>query len=227
MEVDRQVTNLDRYELFFPERRQFFIENSDLFGNFGYTNIRPFFSRRIGLGVPISFGARLSGSLDKNWRIGAMDIQTKSVDETGLPVQNFAVLALQRKLFARSNIRFLFVNKQSLNYEPGKDTAKPAYSLYNRNIGVEYNLASANNAWTGKAMLVKAFSPGASDKDWTHAANLQYANRKWIISWQHEIVGSNFTSEVGYVPRKDYVKINPRPAICSFQKAASLATGQS
>ena len=46
-----------------------------------------------------------------------MDIQTKSVDETGLPVQNFAVLALQRKLFARSNIRFLFVNKQSLNYE--------------------------------------------------------------------------------------------------------------
>lgn len=222
VEVDRQVTNLDRYELFFPERRQFFIENSDLFGNFGYANIRPFFSRRIGLGVPISFGARLSGSLDKNWRIGAMDIQTKSVDETGLPVQNFAVLALQRKLFARSNIRFLFVNKESLNYEPGKDTSKPDYSLYNRNFGVEYNLASANNAWTGKAMLVKAFSPGASDKNWTHAANLQYANRKWTISWQHEIVGSNFTSEVGYVPRKDYVKINPQASYLFFPKKGSI-----
>ena len=50
VEVDRQVTNLDRFELFFPERRQFFLENGDLFANFGYATIRPFFSRRIGLG---------------------------------------------------------------------------------------------------------------------------------------------------------------------------------
>lgn len=63
VEVDKQVTNLDRFELFFPERRQFFLENNDIFGNFGNTSIRPFFSRRIGLGVPISFGARLSGKL--------------------------------------------------------------------------------------------------------------------------------------------------------------------
>ena len=49
VEVDRQVTNLDRFELFFPERRQFFLENGDLFANFGYAGIRPFFSRRIGL----------------------------------------------------------------------------------------------------------------------------------------------------------------------------------
>ncbi|MEX0884607.1 MAG: DUF5916 domain-containing protein, partial [Cyclobacteriaceae bacterium] len=47
VEVDRQITNLDRFELFFPERRQFFLENGDLFANFGYENIRPFFSRRI------------------------------------------------------------------------------------------------------------------------------------------------------------------------------------
>ena len=59
VEVDKQVTNLDRFELFFPEKRQFFLENADLFANFGYANIRPFFSRRIGLGVPISYGARL------------------------------------------------------------------------------------------------------------------------------------------------------------------------
>jgi hypothetical protein len=51
VEVDKQVTNLDRFELFFPERRQFFLENADLFANFGYANIRPFFSRRIGLGA--------------------------------------------------------------------------------------------------------------------------------------------------------------------------------
>lgn len=218
VEVDKQVTNLDRYELFFPEKRQFFLENNDLFANFGYANIRPFFSRRIGLGVPINFGARLSGSLNKNWRIGVMDMQTKHVDETGLPAQNFAVLALQRRVFTRSNIRFMFVNKQSLNYEPGKDSTKPTYSLYNRNIGLEYNLASKNNIWTGKAMLMKSLSPGKSDKDFTQAANLQYLSRHWLVSWQHEIVGSNYNAEVGYVPRKDYIKLNPTIAYLFFPK---------
>jgi len=94
IEVDKQVVDLSRYELFYPEKRQFFLENGDQFNNFGYADIRPFFSRRIGLGVPIEFGGRLSGKLDKNWRIGAMDMQTGPVDSIGLPRQNFAVLAL-------------------------------------------------------------------------------------------------------------------------------------
>src|SRR6187397_2353165 len=129
VEVDRQVTNLDRYELFFPEKRQFFLENADLFSNFGYANIRPFFSRRIGLNTPIDFGARLSGNINKYRRIGAIDIQTRHDDETGLPTQNFAVLALQRRVFSRSNVRFMFINKQSLNYDPEKeDSTKPEYS---------------------------------------------------------------------------------------------------
>src|SRR5687768_7758372 len=102
VEVDRQVTNLDRFELFFPERRQFFLENGDLFANFGYANIRPFFSRRIGLGVPIHAGTRLSGRLNKDWRIGLMDMQTAKVKETGLPGQNFAIVSLQRRIFSRS-----------------------------------------------------------------------------------------------------------------------------
>lgn len=222
VEVDKQVTNLDRYELFFPEKRQFFLENNDLFGNFGYSNIRPFFSRRIGLGVPISFGARLSGSLNKNWRMGVMDMQTKSVDETGLPVQNFAVVALQRRVFSRSNIRFMFVNKQSLNYDPLKDTTKPAYSQYNRNIGVEYNLASSNNLWTGKAMLVKSLSPGKVDDDYVHAANLQYLSKHWLLFWQHEIVGKNYNAEVGYVPRNNYIKLNPEIGYLFFPKGGPI-----
>lgn len=222
VEVDRQVTNLDRYELFFPEKRQFFLENSDLFANFGYANIRPFFSRRIGLGVPISFGARLSGSINKNWRIGVMDMQTKSVDETGLPQQNFAVIALQRRVFSRSNIRLMFVNKQSINYDWEKDTTKPLYSQYNRNIGMEYNLASANNLWTGKAMLLKSFSPGKSNKDFVIADSIQYLSREWKISWQHEMVGENYYAEVGYVPRKNYTKINPAIAYLFFPKSGTI-----
>ena len=194
VEVDKQVTNLDRYELFFPEKRQFFLENNDLFGNFGIPTIRPFFSRRIGLEVPISFGARLSGNIDKNWRIGVMDMQTKKLDSTGLPAQNFAVVAIQRKIFTRSNIRLMFINKQSLNYEPGKDSTKPLYSLYDRNIGAEYNLASSNNLWTGKFMILKSFSPGNNDNSFTHAANLQYNNRHWLLL---EIVGMGETIVVG------------------------------
>ena len=207
VEVDRQVTNLDRFELFFPERRQFFIENGDHFSNFGYTSIRPFFSRRIGLNAPINFGARLSGKLNKDWRIGVMNMQTGKVDSMELPAQNFSVIALQRRIFSRSNIGFLFINKQSLNYDPS-DSAKHFYSSFNRNFGFEYNLASFNNLWTGKALLLKSFSPGDPGKNWVHAANLQYNSRKWIATWQHEYVGRNYSAEVGYVPRRNYIKLN-------------------
>jgi hypothetical protein len=214
VEVDKQVTNLDRYELFFPEKRQFFLENNDLFGNFGFANIRPFFSRRIGLGVPISFGARLSGNVDKNWRIGVMDMQTEKVNDVGLPAQNFSVIALQRKVFARSNFRLLFINKQSLNYT--RDSTKPQYSLYNRNIGAEYNLASSNNAWTGKLMFLKSFTPGKNNNSFTHAANLQYSSRHWLILWQHEYAGKNYSAEVGYVPRINYIKLSPNASYLFF-----------
>src|SRR6185312_9216788 len=98
VEVDQQVTNLDRYELFFPERRQFFLENGDQINNFGYADIRPFFSRRIGLGIPIKYGGRLSGNLNKKWRITLMDMETAKQNDIGLPAQNFAVAAIQRRV---------------------------------------------------------------------------------------------------------------------------------
>jgi hypothetical protein len=226
VDVDQQVTNLDRYELFFPERRQFFLENGDQFANFGYATIRPFFSRRIGLGgVPIRFGARVSGKLNKDWRLGVLDMQTGAVNETGLPAQNFAVLALQRRVFARSNIGILFVNKESIGYhEPTIQTNPagspavnlPVYSQYNRNLGVEYNLASANNLWSGKALYIRSFNappaPGSTEvinasggsDNAVYAANLQYFSRQWLIGAQLEAVGQNYTAEAGYVPRRGY-----------------------
>ncbi len=219
VDVDRQVTNLERFELFFPERRQFFLENGDLFANFGYPTIRPFFSRRIGLGVPIKYGARLSGKINKNWRIGAMDMQTGAVEEDALPEQNFAVVAIQRRMFARSNIGMIFINKQSLNYTPPTDPNEPVYSQYNRNIGLEYNLASSNNFWTGKALLLKSFKPENNGDDFTQAANLTYATRKWNVTWQHEYVGKNYLAEVGYVPRQGYVRFNPQIGRLFFPKS--------
>jgi hypothetical protein len=221
VEVDRQVTNLDRFELFFPERRQFFLENGDLFANFGYSTIRPFFSRRIGLGVPIRAGARISGKLNKDWRIGVMDMQTAKVEESGLPDQNFAIVSLQRRVFARSNIGFIFVNKQSVNYLR-HDSTKPVYTDYNRNIGLEYNLASPNNVWTGKAFFLKSFSPGKSGSDIVQAANILYSSRKWNMLLQQEYVGKNYTAEVGYVPRTGYFKINPVIARLYFPKQGKI-----
>lgn len=223
VEVDRQVTNLDRFELFFPERRQFFLENADLFANFGYATIRPFFSRRIGLGVPIDAGARLSGKLNKDWRIGIMDMQTAEVKEQALPRQNFAIVSLQRRVFARSNIGLLFVNKQSLNYTVPSDSTLPLYSEYNRNAGIEYNLASQNNQWTGKAFVLKSFSPGGeSGKDFVQAANLQYNSRKWLISLQEEMVGRNYQAETGYVPRRGFFRLNPTFARLFFPRGSRV-----
>jgi hypothetical protein len=222
VEVDKQVTNLDRYELFFPEKRQFFLENGDLFNNLGYANIRPFFSRRIGLGVPIQYGARLSGKLDKDWRIGLMNTQTSSVSETSLPVQNFSVAAVQRRIFSRSNIGVFFINKTSVNYHPETDSAKPVYSAYNRNVGFEYNLASSNNLWTGKLLLIKSFAPGEQKKDLVNAGHLQYSSRKWTLAMQYEYVGSDYTAEVGYVPRRGYLKLNPQLLRNFFPKGGSI-----
>ncbi len=222
VDVDKQVTNLSRFELFFPEKRQFFLENADLFSNLGYANIRPFFSRRIGLDAPIGLGARLSGKIDKNWRIGVMDMETTDQPATGLPVENFAVLALQRKLFKKSSIEFFYIDKAAINYHQLKDSTSPVYSRYNRDIGFEYNLAPSNNTWTGKTILIKSFSPGKSGGDFVSAANLQYSTRKWAISWEQEYVGNNFNAEVGYVPRNNYLKINPVIARFFFPKAGII-----
>jgi hypothetical protein len=205
VDVDRQVTNLSRFELFFPERRQFFLENADLFNNFGLAGLRPFFSRRIGLGVPITYGARLSGKLNSNLRIGAMNIQTGSIDSVNRPAQNFSALVLQQKVFKRSSIGLMFLNKESLNFNEKNNVG---FTDYNRNVGIEYNLASANNVWTGKAVLMKSFSPNTSGDDVLQAYNPVYTDLHWKINLQFENVGKNYNPEIGYVPRRGYSRFS-------------------
>lgn len=220
VEVDKQVVNLSRFELFFPEKRQFFLENSDIFGNFGYGSIRPFFSRRIGLDAPISAGGRLSGKIDKNWRVGVMDMQTESVPQTGLPNENYAVMVLQRKVFSRSNIGIIYVDKSTVGAIA--DSFKTKFNAYNRNIGLEYNLASANNIVTGKFLYLKSFSPTSSNNNDVVSSNIVYNSRKWNLSLQQEYVGKNYTAEVGYVPRNGYFKLNPQLAWNYFPKSGSI-----
>jgi hypothetical protein len=199
VEVDRQQTNLDRFELFFPERRQFFLENDDLFNNLGLERIRPFFSRRIGFGVPINYGARLSGKLNKNLRIGVMNIKTGQNEEGNIGANNFSVLTLQQKLFSRSNITGFIINKDELRS-----------NKFNRNAGLEYNLSSKNNLWRGKFLYYNSMNQEKLKGNTIFAGTLNYTDRNWNISGQYEKVGDNYIAEVGFVQRKSYSRINPR-----------------
>jgi hypothetical protein len=222
VEVDRQISNLDRFELFFPERRQFFLENGDLFSNIGYTNIRPFFSRRIGLGTPIHYGMRLSGKLSRDWRMGLMNVQSARQDEERLPIQNYTVASFQRQVFSRSNIGVFFINKQTMG-NVDRDSLKTGYNFYNRNAGVEYNLASSNNLWTGKVLFIKSFtSDYKSGNDMIKTGHLQYSSRKWTIAMQYEDVGSAYQADVGYVPRKGYIQLFPQISRNFFPSSGSV-----
>jgi len=204
VEVDKQQTNLDRFELFFPEKRQFYLENSDLFANLGADNLRPFFSRRIGLNSPVQAGARLSGKIGSNWRIGLMDLQTGPQNE--IPSGNFAVAAIQRKVFRRSGVSAFLVNKQLMNLHPD---SLYAGNPYNRVAGAEFNLASANNRWTGKTFYHRSFYPGAKGNASVTAANVTYATQYLNATLNQSWVGADYLAEAGYIRRKGYYEINP------------------
>ncbi len=217
VDVDRQQTNLDRFELFYPEKRQFFIENSDLFDGFGSETVRPFFSRRIGLALntktgiyeqtPITYGARLSGKLTNDWRIGVLNVQSDRIDAKGVPTQNYSMVAFQRKLFARSNLGVYMVNKQSF-IDTDLQRAN-GFQPYNRDVGFEYNLASANSFWTGTLFYGNSITPDNKSQNFSHVASLVYKDNNWIAGWRHQWVGANYNPEVGYVPRINFFQINP------------------
>ena len=205
-EVDQQVTNLDRFELFFPERRQFFLENADLFSNFGYRTIRPFFSRRIGLNVPITGGLRLSGNLDENWRLGVMNIQTQKEETLDLAAENFGVFTLQRKVLDRSNISLIFINKQKLN----STLINPSENNFNRNLGLEYNYFSEDNLWNGKLLFLQSYSPLEANQGNVFASHFGYQSTRWNWRIQQEYVSGNYSAEVGFIPRNNYIKLETR-----------------
>ncbi len=203
VEVDRQQTNLDRFELYFPEKRKFFLENSDLFASLGSRQVRPFFSRRIGLDAPVIAGARLSGKLGENWRLGIMDMQTASKDS--IAASNYAVAVLQRNVLKRSNIGVFMTNKQLMG--TGSDSSYHSYE-YNRVAGAEFNLASVDNNWTGKAYYHYSFNPGPEGDRSSTEAQIQYDTRQFSAGLSQSYVGGNYLAEMGYIRRRGYHHTN-------------------
>ncbi|MBT3382848.1 MAG: carbohydrate binding family 9 domain-containing protein [Prolixibacteraceae bacterium] len=200
VEVDQQVTNIDRFELFFPEKRQFFLENSDLFSGFGHNTATPFFSRRIGLDAPVLAGARLSGKIGNDWRIGFMNMTTQETSEH--LARNFTVASVQKKVFARSNFGFILVNKEYLDQPENSN-------LFNRVAGFDYNLASKNNFWSGKFYYHRSFQSSNPDKQFSQGATLAYNTKNLQLELIQISVGENYDAEVGYIQRKGYNFISP------------------
>jgi hypothetical protein len=229
VDVDRQITNLDRFSIFFPEQRQFFLENSDVLASFGFSRIRPFFSRRIGLfngqQVPILFGARLSGNINKDWRIGILNMQTRETPVIGnndstflLPTQNYAVAAAQRQVFDRSNIAAIFVNRQ------GKDFNQIAGNDFNRTAGVDYNLASADGKWVGRLFYHQNFTPVPLAQQYASAMFLRYDAPTFALEWNHEVIGANYNPELGFVPRTNVVRFEPNATYRFFPSSPRMAS---
>lgn len=235
VEVDVQQTNLDRFELFFPERRQFFLENADLFSGFGFANAAPFFSRRIGVGIDsktgqniqnrIVGGARLSGKIGSNWRVGVMDMYTAQNEEKNLPAYNYAVAAVQRKLFRRSNVSAIYVGKNNFDRQP-VDVTDTTDGSSNQLIGFDYNLASADGKWTGKAYYHNSFNETDSKGKSSHGVMLNFSTLKYFGSWTHQIIENGFDAKVGFVPRTDFNRVNPVIGFNYFPKSRSIIRHQ-
>ena len=231
VEADVQQSNLTRFELFYPEKRQFFLENQDIFASFGASRIRPFFSRRIGIAQDpntslfvqnkIHYGARLSGRIDKNWRIGIMNLQTAKDASITRPGYNYSIIAVQRQLFERSNISLIAINKQATNILESDSTLSDGISKdnFNRLVGVDYNLASADNQWYGKLFYHKSISPNNNNNAYSHGINLVYNVPAINIEWNHQVVGKNFNPEVGFAPRTDYNLLAPGVQFLFYPKS--------
>ncbi|NNL01645.1 MAG: hydrolase, partial [Eudoraea sp.] len=212
VEVDDQVTNLTRFEISLPEKRQFFIDNNDLFGSFGdQRDANPFFSRRIGIAKDtadntienrIIGGIRLSGKVNKDLRLGFLNLQTASDEENEIPSNNNMMLALQQKVFSRSNIGFFFINRQSLR---DYDFILPE-DEYNRVLGIEYNLISRDNVWNGKYFFQKSFQPESNGTELATGARLEYNSRNYNISGKLIYIDEDFRSDLGFVRRTDILK---------------------
>ena len=212
VEVDDQVTNLTRFEVSLPEKRQFFIDNSDLFSGFGdQRDSNPFFSRRIGIAQDtagntienkILGGVRLSGKLNNRLRLGFFNIQTEQDAENKIASNNNSMIALQQLLFSRSNIGFFVLNREAT----GKPDFLNSADRYNRVAGIDYNLISSDNVWSGQFYLHKSFTPENLGKDLSTGTTLRYNSRKWNGFTKTVYIGENFQSDLGFVRRTDILK---------------------
>ncbi len=201
VEVDEEQINLTRFDLFFPEKRPFFLENSGTFEFGAPQEVELFFSRRIGIDesggqIPIDAGLRLSGRVGR-FDLGLLNMQTRRVGGVA-PANNFSVLRLSRELRNRSSVGVIAVNRQSTTAFAGR---RP----FNRTFGVDANLGFGRHA-NLFSYFAKSRSPGLDGRDHAASSTFEFDNEHHRVDAAYTEVGRNFNPEVGFVRRVGYRK---------------------
>jgi len=199
IEVDELVTNLTRFNIFLPEKRTFFLENGDLFADFGSGAVRPFFSRRIGLdedrqAVPILYGARLTGNLSKDLRMGFMNVQSLKTDNA--LAQNQTALSM-KKQFGTSFVQGMFLNRQAMADGELVD------GDYGRNVSLESAYFSSDgqvSAWVGSH---RSFKQGFEENQGIYNLGFNFKNPSWEIFTDFFMVQENYFADMGFLGRID------------------------
>ncbi len=199
VESDEQQVNLNRFNLFFPEKRPFFLENAGFFTMGSPGEVEMFFSRRIGIGpggaeVPILAGGRLSGKAG-GFNIGLLNMQTRAVDDF-VPANNFTAARVFRNLPNRSRAGAIFVNRVAT----GQDAPSGAN---NQTYGVDGKWGIGRySAVEGYA--AKTTTPGLSGRDHAFSIGADHDSPSWLLSAGYREVGENFNPTVGFLRRSNY-----------------------
>lgn len=202
VEVDRQVTNLTRFNIFFPERRTFFLENADMYANYGIPPIRPFYSRTIGLDkkgnrIPIIAGARLSGNLDEKTRIAVMNVQTAKKGD--FAAQNYSAISVSRGFLKRSFLKGYFLNREG--FLTSQQKIDNPLDRYGRNAGFEVAYNSNDNKWIGWYGYHNSMKFNVKDKNTFMYGGGGYQSRKFTTFINCDNVGVNYYTDMGFVQR--------------------------
>ena len=226
VEVDEAQINLTRFSLFFPEKREFFLENRGTFafggaGGFGGGGDTPilFYSRRIGLeqarAVPIEAGGRLSGRVGR-FSLGLLNIQTDDEPISGSPGANFSVVRVKTDILRRSSIGAIFTGRSTSQAHTGSNEA----------YGVDATLAFFDNL-SVDGFWARTRTDGFNDDETSYRAQLDYNADRYGIQLEHLLVGDNFNPEVGFVRRDDLrrsfaqFRFSPRPS--SFESVRKFS----
>jgi hypothetical protein len=205
-DADRQVNNVTRFSVFFPERRQFFLENASLFGTSigpgadlsgGSMRIQPFFSRQIGLdaaGNPISLnvGSRFVHRSAKS-NYGAMYIRQR--DEVNDLSTNFGIGRYSRNFGGQKRIGGLFTTKQNAINTNLSGTLDGFF---------RFDAANSLN-W----MVSSTYDTQIKQSGFAGSAQYYYANNQWKLWWTQSVITKNYNPEVGFVSRKDVITTTP------------------
>jgi len=204
-EVDKQQVNLDRFNLFYPEKRAFFLENAGQFSVGSPGEIDIFFSRRIGISdngsvVPILAGGRLSGKVGST-NIGLLSMVTDDIESLDINKNSFYVARVNHNFTnSRSSIGAALVGKSELN-----NSESLGKSDYN-------NVFAVDGVWgIGKKAKISGFmskssTPGIESNDHAFKFSANYDWNSWNIYAQYSEVGDGFNPEVGYLERASFKK---------------------